>query len=250
MSKDVRPLNSISIIVPAYKAEAFIVPSLVEIDKVVRELSKTYELICVVDGVVDDTLKLAKSLAEINPHIRVLGYQKNRGKGYAVRFGMEKARGEVVGFIDAGLEIDPTSLKELIDIFKDKRADIVVGSKRHPKSKVEYPAFRHLISNIYYLFVKLLFSPGVSDTQAGVKIFKKKVLDGIIPKLQIDGFAFDIEMLVQAKVSGFGKVYEAPIKVSMVNSDKSSTINSWTKLLTASLRMFYDTALLFFRIKR
>ena len=250
MNNDARTLNSLSIIVPAYKAETFIVPSLLNIDKVLRGLVKNYEVICVVDGGADKTFDLASNLAKKTRNIKVVGYSQNRGKGYAVRYGMKLAKGEMVGFIDAGLEIDPKSLKNLIEIQKKENADIVVGSKRHPGSIVQYPVLRQIISGLYYYLVKLLFNPKLSDTQAGIKIFKKGVIKKIIPSLHINGFAFDIEMLIQAKNSGFNEIYEAPIYVKMVDSEKSSTINSWSKLLAASLRMFYDTIGLFFRIGR
>ena len=240
----------LSIIVPAYKAQDFIVASLSRIDKVVGELAASYEIICVVDGKVDAAYDLVSNLAEKSKTIKVVGYSKNRGKGYAVRYGFKKARADMIGFIDAGPEIDPISLKELIYTFKVKKADIVVGSKRHPKSKVSYPAFRRVISNIYFFLVKFLFNPQVSDTQAGVKIFKKKVINKIMPKLKVNGFAFDIEMLIQARNSGFNEIYEAPIYVKMANFEKSSTIDSWNKLLFASMRMFYDTLSLFIRLGR
>ena len=249
MKNDIGFLSSLSIIVPAYKAESFIVPSLVEIEKVVREYAKSYEIICVVDGKVDKTYDLANNLAKKSGKIKVLGYQKNRGKGHAVRFGMAKARGEIVGFIDAGLEIDPSSLRELIKVQKNEDADIVVGSKRHPKSRVTYPTIRKIISIFYYYLVKILFNLEISDTQAGVKIFKKKVIETVFPKLRIDGFAFDIEILTLSKLSGFGKIFEAPIYVRMVKTEKSSTLDSMTKVLMASMRMFYDTIYLYLRLK-
>ena len=71
-----------------------------------------------------------------------------------------------------------------------------------------------------------------------------------MPKLKVNGFAFDIEMLIQARNSGFNEIYEAPIYVKMANSEKSSTIDSWNKLLFASMRMFYDTLSLFIRLGR
>ncbi|OGM15594.1 hypothetical protein A2V56_00190 [Candidatus Woesebacteria bacterium RBG_19FT_COMBO_42_9] len=250
MNNDSGRLHSLSIIVPAYRAEEFIVPSLVKIENVMRGLAESYELICVVDGGVDKTYALAANLAKKSRTIKVAGYSQNRGKGYAVRYGMKLAKGEILGFIDAGLEIDPKSLKNLIEIQKKENADIVVGSKRHPDSIVQYPVLRQIISDVYYYLVKLLFNPKLSDTQAGIKIFKRGVIKKILPGLHIDGFAFDIEMLTQAKNSGFNEIYEAPINVSMVNSEKSSTIDSWSKLLLASLRMFYDTVGLFFRLSR
>ena len=250
MGKGLLHKPHLSIIIPAYKAESFIVKSVKEVDLVLGRLTNSYEIICVVDGKVDDTFSLVKELTEKNRKIKVLSYKNNRGKGYAVRYGMMKARGKLVGFIDAGLEIDPESIVKLLEVQKKENADIVVGSKRHPNSKVEYPTLRQIISVIYYFLVKILFRPKVTDTQAGVKIFKGSVIKKILPRLHINGFAFDIEVLMQANILGYKKIHEAPIFVKMVKAEKSSTLDTSSKIFSASIKMFIDTVGLFFRLKK
>ena len=240
----------ISMIVPCYKAETFIVSSLTHVDAQMRRLTRDYEIICVVDGKVDNTFDLASNLAKKLRNIRVVSYLKNRGKGYAVRYGMKLAKGKCVGFIDAGGEIDPASLVELVKIFNEKKADIVVGSKRHPNSDIVYPPLRRVFSFVYLYFVKMLFGIKLSDTQAGIKLFRKEAIKKLLPNLRVNGFAFDIEMLTLAKIFGFKGIYEAPIKVRMVKGETASTIGNIWQLVNTSFEMVYDSLKLYSRIQR
>ena len=229
----------ISIIIPTYRAEKFIIKSIKEVERVVSSLESNYEIICVIDGEPDETYKLVRTLSLKNPKIKVFGYKRNKGKGYAVRYGFKKAKGRIVGFIDAGLEIDPTSLTNLYNIFVSKKAHAVVGSKRHPSSKIEYPFARKILSFIYFLWVKALFNFGVSDTQAGIKVFKSELIKKILPNLTVNGYAFDVEILSQAKRSGFAKIYEAPIVVRRLKYEESTIASKG--FLKSSLEMFSDT---------
>jgi len=241
-------INKISIIVPAYKAESIIVDTVKSVEKVLKSVKVRYEIVCVVDGVVDDTLKNISKYSQNKKNIKILKYRKNKGKGYAIRYGARKAAGDIIGFIDAGNEIDPNSLKNLLSVYQKKRADIVVGSKRHPESKVNYPFYRKIISYVYFLLVKSLFDIKVRDTQAGIKIFNKKVIEKLLPNMKIDGFAFDIEMLTLAKKMGFGKIYEAPISVNMPKKNENYSTMKGVAFIMSTSRMFLDTILVFIKI--
>ena len=107
-------IKVLSIIIPAYKAEAIISKTLLKVREVLRSTRYNYEIICVVDGNIDKTFETAESLTKKYPDIKVFGYQNNLGKGHAVRFGMAKAKGEIIGFIDAGLDINPNGISMLL----------------------------------------------------------------------------------------------------------------------------------------
>ena len=249
MLKQAKEHSFISIVIPCYKAGDFIIKTLQQVSAELKKLARDYEIICVIDGIVDDSFSKAKNFAKNNPHIKVFAYKKNRGKGYAVRYGLKRAKGEIIGFIDAGGEIDPASLVELVKTFDNKKADIVVGSKRHPNSDVVYPFLRRVFSLVYLYFIKVLFGIRLSDTQAGIKLFRKEVIKRLLPLLTVDGFAFDIEIITLAKVYGFDKVYEAPIKVRMLQSEKASTIENFGTLIKASLEMIYDSLKIYFKVR-
>src|SRR5687767_4232853 len=122
----------LSIIVPAYKQEKTIKKDLETIDQTLKEGLKdiAYEIICVVDGSLDNTEREAKKVKL--PCVSVFSYPNNAGKGYAVRFGMSKAKGDLISFLDAGMEISPKGIMMLMAHLEWYNADIIVGSKRHP----------------------------------------------------------------------------------------------------------------------
>jgi glycosyltransferase involved in cell wall biosynthesis len=232
----------VSIIIPAFKQEKTILKDLKRIEKSLQSLRLNYEIIVVIDGAIDQSYHQTKKLQ--NPHLRVYLLKKNLGKGYAVRFGMTKAKGDYLAFLDAGMEIDPNAISMLLEHLEWYDADIIVGSKRHLASKVIYPLDRKILSWGYYILVRLLFQVKVKDTQSGVKVFKRKVLKTILPKLVVKKYAFDIEMLAVAHRLGFKKIYEAPVK----HKYQFGSLTDAATLKTI-YHMLYDTLAVFYRLK-
>lgn len=234
-----KQLHKLSVIVPAYKQKNSIVRDIKRIERVLSKLRYPHEIIVVVDGYRDGTYIQAKKLKSAN--IKVLVYMKNQGKGHAVRLGMSHATGNYIAFIDAGMEIDPNGISMLLEHMEWYNADIIVGSKRHPVSVVNYPLQRKILSIGYQIIVRLLFHLQVRDTQAGIKIFKKKVLLKILPRLLVKKYAFDLEMLAVANGLGFKRIYEAPIKLRYNFGDlaHSATINTIWHILIDTLAIFY-----------
>lgn len=233
-----------SLVVPAYKQEKTIGQNLSQLDSILKSLPYDYEILVVVDGFLDKTLEKAKEIANKNKKIKVFGYGKNFGKGYAVKYGMSKAKGDVVGFIDGGMDLDPSAISILIDLMKFKDADIVVGSKQHPDSIVNYPLYRKILTFFTRWWTQFLFGFTVLDTQVGLKIFKRKVAMDVFPRLLVKKFAFDIEMLAVANVLGYHKIYEAPIKLNF----KEGSISKKSLIVTI-LHCFWDTLAIFYRIR-
>jgi glycosyltransferase involved in cell wall biosynthesis len=229
----------LSLIIPAYKQENTIVDNVLHIKTVLDTIRYDYEIIVVIDGMIDQAFENLKN-AKI-PKVKVLAYKDNRGKSYAIRLGMHEAIGDYVMFLDSGREIDPNGISMLLEHMEWYEADIIVGSKRHPASQVKYSWQRRVLSMGYYLIVKLLFGVKVKDTQAGIKIFRKKVLEKILPRLVEKKFAGDLEMLVVAKELRFERIYEAPIKLNYDLSEITSaaTLNSIVKIFQDTLAIFY-----------
>ncbi len=239
----------LSVVIPAYKAEKIINRTLSRVKETLDQTRYAYEIICVVDGDIDGTFKKAKRFSFNFPDkVRVFGFKKNRGKGNAVRFGMSRAKGDVVGFIDAGIELDPNGISMLLEHFEWYGADIIIGSKRHPASKVVYPWQRKIISFGYQMIVKVLFGLNVRDTQVGMKFFRSGVVKKLLPRLLVKAFAFDIEMLAVANYMGYKRIYEAPVELKMKFDSGVSTIASSGFLKTA-LSMLWDTLAVFYRLK-
>lgn len=233
----------LSLIIPAYKQEKTIKRDLQRVQKTMDLLKRNYEIIVVVDGIVDKTYEYAKKSGVKNTV--VVGYPHNYGKGFAVRFGMANARGKVIAFIDAGMDIHPKAIKEfLIDFDKDS-VDILIGSKLHPASRVKYPRQRKILSIGYRILVKLLFGLSVRDTQVGLKFFRKEVLVKVLPRLLVKKYAFDIEMLVVAYYLGYRRIYEKPVELNFNSSSSITSYNFW-KVIS---HMLWDTIAIFYRLK-
>ncbi len=235
----------VSIIIPAYKQEKTIVK---DVQRILDSMSQTrwaFEIIIVVDGFVDKTYENAKKLESFD--VKVVGYKNNKGKGYAIRYGMARSLGDYIAFIDSGMDIDPNGISMILEHMQWYEADIIVGSKRHPASKLYYPFIRKLYSWGYSRLVKILFGLKLTDTQSGLKVYKREVLEKVLPRLLVKKFAFDIEILAVSKYLGFDRIFEAPIKVDWVKSNTSFTP---FLIFDKNIRnMIVDTLAVFYRLK-
>jgi len=234
--------NLLSVIVPAYKQERTIVKDLQKIELTLQQANLAYEIICVVDGMADKTYERAKKVS--SSKIKVVGYQKNCGKGYAVRYGMARAKGDLIAFIDAGMDINPQAISMLLEHMKWYNSDVIVGSIRHSASKViGYPFSRKVYSLGYHFLTRILFGLRITDSQRGIKIFKREVLEKVLPRLLVKRYAFDIEMLAVASRLGFRRIHDGPVEMDArkfkYSSVKTSTI----------FEMLLDTLAVFYRLK-
>jgi glycosyltransferase involved in cell wall biosynthesis len=235
----------VSIIVPAYKQEKFIKEDIRRIYNVMIKTRWDFEIIVVVDGFIDNTMQEAE---QINlEEVTVIGYPENKGKGYAIRYGMARAVGEYVSFIGSGLDINPNGISMLLEHMEWYNADIIVGSKKHPVSKNNYPWLRRMYTSVYHVLIRLLFGLKVKDTQTGLKVYRKEVLDKVLPRLLVKRFAIDIEILSVAHHLGYTKIYEAPVEIdwTVANTNFSPFI-----LMDKHIQnMLMDTFAIFYRLK-
>jgi glycosyltransferase involved in cell wall biosynthesis len=236
-------IKLLSVILPAYKQEKTIYKNLEQIDNTLQSLGYPYEIIVVIDGVVDQTYQQAKLFK--SRRVKIIRYGKNQGKGHAVRLGMMQAKGNVIGFIDAGMEIHPAGFKMLLNHMEWYNADIIVGSKLHPASKVNYPWQRTILSWGYRFGTFLLFGFKVRDTQVGLKFFKRNVVQDVIPRLLVKRYAFDIEILAVAYARGYRRIYEAPVEINFNNATSIVSQQLWETIF----HMLWDTAAVFYRLR-
>ncbi len=225
----------LSVVMPMYNSiniKRNLDAALNSLEKVTRD----YELILVNDGSLNGCYEEALDFK--NSKLKVVGYVNNQGKGNAVKYGFGFARGEFIAFIDVDGDIDPVYLKNFIKISEKNNADVVIGSKRHPGSLINYSVPRKIMSLAYQLLNAILFNLNVKDTQVGIKLFKREALRSAIPKMEIKGFAFDLELLIILKNKGY-RIEEAPI---VIRRKMGSTINP--KLI---LFMLFDTIKIFYK---
>lgn len=233
----------ISLIIPAFRQESTIQKDLENIKNTMDQMRYEYEMIVVIDGKVDQTFENAKKVK--SPHISVVGYEHNHGKGYAVRYGMVRSKGNIVGFIDSGMELNPNGLAMLLEHFEWYDADIIIGSKRHPVSKVKYPPTRKIISIASQVLIRLLFGLNIRDTQVGMKFFKRQVIEDVLPRLLVKKFAFDIEILVVAYHLGYRRIFEAPVELDF--NLAGSLVSQ--HLFRSVMQTLWDTLAIFYRLQ-
>ncbi len=237
--KSKKTSHFLSLIIPVYKKERTIVNNLRSVKIVLDKIRYDYEIIAVIDGMVDKSYEKI-SRARLR-RVICLAYNHNHGKSFAIRLGMSKALGDYVMFLDSGAEIDPNGISMLLEHMEWYNADVIVGSKRHPASLVKYALSRKILSYGYYLIVKIFFGIRVHDTQAGIKIFKNKVLKKVLPRLLEKKFAGDLEFLVAANQLGFKRIYEAPIKLDyrIGGISNAATINEIVHIFIDTLAIWY-----------
>ncbi len=198
----------LSVIIPAYNEENAIITTLQETIAALDGLD--FEIVVVDDGSADTTHAHVLQAAEADARVRAVRYDLNRGKGYALRYGFGFTSGARVAFLDADLDLHPRHLLRFDALMDSGGADVVIGSKRHRDSVLDYPWHRRVISAVYFFLVKLLFGLPIHDTQTGVKLFKREVLTRTFPRLLVKRFAQDLELLVAAHRLGY-RIVEAPV---------------------------------------
>lgn len=229
----------LSVVVPAYREGKRIFDNLNRLIGELDKLDTDYEIIVVSDGNTDATVREAQRVPSAK--VKVFHYPMNVGKGFALSLGVAQANGELVTFIDADMELNPANIGGFIDLMAKSKCDAVVGSKRHPESKVAYPAFRRFQSWVYQVLVRALFHLNVRDTQTGLKLFRRQVLQEALPLLAVKKFAFDLELLVVARYLGYRNICEAPITLDY---QFETTVN-----LGSAWRVLWDTAAIFYRLR-
>ena len=228
-----------SVVIPAFRKESSISEVISSIHRIFSADQELFEIILVCDGEVDRTAEIAQSMQMAE--LRTISYRENRGKGYAVRKGCEIARGEILVITDADMDQAHERIHPLIKLLEENKADLVVGSKMHSDSKVQYPPFRRFLSFCYRILIRVLFRLNISDTQTGMKVAKNHSMRLVLNNLTEDGFAGDLEV-----IAAFHRkhliILEGPVTL---NYQFSTTISflSVLKMLVGTFRVFFTIRL-------
>ena len=227
----------LSVVIPAYNEELRL-PSTVEaMQKYLSESGLNFEVIVVNDGSSDGTVAVVQDLARHNEDIRLLSYEINKGKGYAVKTGVLSAKGNLILVDDAD---GSSPIEEFLRLKKaiDDGADIAIGSraKANPERKVRALVYRKYIGNIFNKIVQSLLLPGIEDTQCGLKLFKQDVAKDLFSCSLIEGYAFDVEILYLAKLRGY-VVEEVAINWTNVAGSKVNVVRDSIFMLIETLKI-------------
>ena len=213
----------LSVIIPAYNEEKRLPKTLKAIDEYLGQRTYDYEILVVNDGSRDQTAEIAKNLMPQIKNLKVTGYAENQGKGYAVKFGIQEAKGDLRLFTDAD---NSTSIDQIEKFFPEfqKGYDIIIGSRDIKGAVLDPPQpflRKAILGEGFKLFRKIVVGLWrVADTQCGFKAFSKRTAETIFPKCKINRFAFDPEILVIGKKLGY-KIKEIPV---VWKNDLSSTV--------------------------
>jgi glycosyltransferase involved in cell wall biosynthesis len=238
-----RPL--LTIVVPVYNGGDEVVENV----QVIRQAAARglpgadVELVVVSDGSIDRTAEQLLG-ARAGSGIRVIHYDRNLGKGYAVKTGALASHGEWVALVDADLDVDPADVATYVETARRERLDFALGSKRHPDSVVHYPLSRRLASRCYQTLNRLLFRLDVRDTQVGLKVFNRRVVEDVFPLLLVKRFAFDLELIAVASALGHGRIRELPVRLEYRFSGSQLRSRAVARALLDTLAIFYRLRIL------
>lgn len=193
-----------------------------------------HEVVVVDDGSTDGTAGILAELATEEPKLRVVSHDHNRGKGQALISGWEASSGDRIVFLDADLDLPPEQIPDLLSYLE--KADVVVGTKREAMSRRDYPLLRTLLSRVYSMSTSGLFRLPVRETQTGLKVFKRSVLDQVLPQMRIYGYAFDLELLIRADRLGASMV-EVPVTLAAAAKESSFRLGMARELAFDTLRL-------------
>ena len=233
----------LSVVVPVYNGGDEIVDNVAVIRRAAAgDLPPDeLELIVVSDGSIDGTAeRLLAARSDVD--MRVIHYDRNLGKGYAVKLGALAAHGRWIAVVDADLDLDPAAIPRYLEAAESEGLDFAIGSKRHPASLVHYPRSRRIASWWYQQLNRLLFRLDVRDTQVGLKVFRREVADEVVPLLLVKQFAFDLELLAVGRALGYRRVRELPVRLEYQFT--GSEVRSRTVA-----RALWDTAAVFYRLR-
>ncbi len=204
--------RKISVLMPAYNEASVIIPSVQETIRTMDGFGVEYEIIVIDDGSHDGTLARIHELRARHGRVVAVKNRENYGKGRALKKGFRYVTGDYVVFLDCDLDLHPEQVKEFFEVMRHEDVDVVIGSKRHPKSRVAYSWSRKIISNVYFFIVKVLFGLPIRDTQTGLKLFRREVLHRVFRKMLVKRYAFDLEILALAHHFQY-RIAQAPVTV-------------------------------------
>ncbi len=225
---------AVSVVVPAYNEESRLGSTLKQLVAYLDSRHSGYEVLVVNDGSSDKTVDVANQIASQRSEVRLLGYEGNHGKGYAVRYGILRAIGDYVLFCDADMATPIEEMEKLAAALNDG-ADIAIGSRDMRGSQLDrrQSVVREIGGKLFNRVVRLLTVPGIHDTQCGFKMFRRSVAQAVFQNCQVDNFAFDVEALFLAtRIMGL-RVVEVPVRWAHQEGSKVRFLRDGIRMLLA-----------------
>jgi len=229
---------TLSVIIPAYNEAERISPYLDAIHTYFAARTEAYEVLVANDGSSDHTAATVRARMKEDGRLGLVHYDRNRGKGHAVRMGMLAARGRLRLFADADGSTPITELERLRLKLDTAGFDVAVGSRQLSSQEVQrqIKPHRYFMGQCFRLLRRLSLNVSVLDSQCGFKLFKAAAAEKLFPASKIDGFAFDVELLFLAQRAEL-KVTEVAVNWNDSNSTRVNLLTDPFKMLRDMLRV-------------
>ena len=225
----------VSIVIPAYNESERIVAPLQTILKFISTTGKNIEVIVVDDGSSDDTAQVAKREFATAPNIRsnVIRYEKNRGKGFAVKTGLMAAAADVALFSDADLSTPIDEMSKLVDPIMQAECDVAFGSRALDRSLIgtHQPWRREQGGRVMNFIIRTMSGLPFADTQCGFKAFNMNKFRPLLDVMTIDRFGFDVEFLFVANHHNL-RLKEIPVRWNDVEGSKVSVLRDTRRMIS------------------
>ena len=229
----------ISVVIPMYNESSIIEDTVKTLTSALESQFDSYEILFSDDGSVDGCGDIVRGLDF--PNVRVTGYEKNRGKGCAVRTGVLEASGDIIMFTDADLAYGTDVILSVVKCFEaNADAGIVIGSRNIGKDGYEgYTLLRKIMSKVYIRVLCLVGGFKLTDSQCGCKAFRADVAKVLFSKAKVDGFAFDFEIILRAQKARI-KIIEMPVKIINHRESKIHVVRDTARMLRDLLKIKKD----------
>jgi dolichyl-phosphate beta-glucosyltransferase len=229
----------LSIVIPAYNEVHRLEASIRALREYLHSAPWSHEVLLVIERSTDGTLALARRLTEGHAAFRVIGHDVQRGKGHAVRSGMLQARGEIAFFMDADLSTPLPEVERFLARFAEPPpVDVLAGNRRHTHSAIlkRQDFVRRKMGQSFNGLLRAIVGIRLADTQCGFKAFRREAREAIFGMQQLDGFAFDVEVLLLAEKLGF-KVEDMPVEWSNAEGSKVHIVRDSLRMLVDAIRV-------------
>jgi dolichyl-phosphate beta-glucosyltransferase len=229
------PPLSLSVVIPAYNEERRLSGTLSTLREFLNQQSWDWEVRVVDDGSRDRTAEIVASASAAEPRL-VLQRELHRGKGGAVRSGLLAARGGYRFICDADLSMPITELPRFLPPMLTG-IDVAIGSREGKQARrIGEPLYRHLMGRVFNYVVQAVALPGIKDSQCGFKMFTAQAVNAIFPRVTVDGWAFDVEMLTIARIKRL-RIVEVPIEWHYREESRLSVLRDGLSMLGQIVRI-------------
>ena len=225
----------LSIVVPAYNEARRLPRTLDSLRDFFRGFTRTFEVLIVVEQSADGTLGIAAEAARQQENFLAIDSGPQRGKGHAVRSGVLRARGGFVFYMDADLSVPLAEIDVFLAHFAEHpEVDVLVGNRQHARSRIvrRQSMLRERMGQGFNLLLQTLGLASLHDTQCGFKAFRRDAAQAVFSRQRLDGFAFDVEVLLLAERLGY-KIADLPV-------EWRNSPDSRVRLVRDSVAMFRD----------